>query len=70
MTLTHRAGVDIEELDKSEVANVPCDAMTGLKAFVVARADRYRCAEGDHLAVGPIYSQVMGACSPLWHDDA
>jgi succinyl-CoA synthetase beta subunit len=38
MTLTHNGGVDIEELDKSDVANVPFDALTGLKAFVVANA--------------------------------
>jgi len=38
MTLTHRGGVDIEELDKSEIATVPFEALTGLKAFVVANA--------------------------------
>ena len=38
MTLTHRGGVDIEELDRSEIATVPFDALTGLKAFVVANA--------------------------------
>ena len=38
MTLTHRGGVDIEELDKSELAQVPFDPLTGLKAFVVANA--------------------------------
>jgi succinyl-CoA synthetase beta subunit len=38
MTLTHKGGVDIEDLDKSDVANVPFDALTGLKAFVVANA--------------------------------
>jgi succinyl-CoA synthetase beta subunit len=38
MTLTHRGGVDIEELDKSDIATVPFDALTGLKAFVVANA--------------------------------
>ncbi|MDB5679491.1 ATP-grasp domain-containing protein [Sphingomonas bacterium] len=38
MTLTHRGGVDIEELDPSEIAHVPFDALTGLKAFVVANA--------------------------------
>ncbi len=38
MTLTDHGGVDIEELDKSQVANVPFDALTGLKAFVVANA--------------------------------
>jgi succinyl-CoA synthetase beta subunit len=38
MTLTHRGGMDIEELDKSQVAMVPFDPLTGLKAFVVANA--------------------------------
>ncbi len=30
--------MDIEELDKSEIVTVPFDALTGLKAFVVANA--------------------------------
>src|ERR1044071_8139158 len=38
MTLTHMGGVDIEELDKEQVAQVPFDPLTGLKAFVVANA--------------------------------
>src|SRR5881628_2256252 len=38
MTLTHHGGMDIEELDKKLVANVPFDPLTGLKAFVVANA--------------------------------
>ncbi|MET7247137.1 ATP citrate lyase citrate-binding domain-containing protein [Methylobacterium sp. EM32] len=38
MTLTHKGGVDIEELDKGEVVQVPFDPLTGLKAFVVANA--------------------------------
>jgi succinyl-CoA synthetase beta subunit len=38
MTLTHHGGMDIEELDKNLVANVPFDPLTGLKAFVVANA--------------------------------
>ena len=38
MTLTHMGGVDIEELDKKQVAQVPFEALTGLKAFVVANA--------------------------------
>ena len=38
MTLTHIGGVDIEELDRQQVANVPFEALTGLKAFVVANA--------------------------------
>lgn len=38
MTLTHRGGIDIEALDKSDIATVPFEALTGLKAFVVANA--------------------------------
>src|SRR3954466_145835 len=38
MTLTHHGGMDIEELDKSQIASVPFDPLTGLKAFVVANA--------------------------------
>jgi succinyl-CoA synthetase beta subunit len=38
MTLTHMGGVNIEELEKGQVAQVPFDALTGLKAFVVANA--------------------------------
>src|SRR5512144_3395032 len=30
MTLTHHGGMDIEELDKSLIANVPFDSLTGL----------------------------------------
>ncbi len=38
MTLTHHGGMDIEELDKAQVAQVPFDPLTGFKAFVVANA--------------------------------
>lgn len=38
MTLTHHGGVDIEELDKSMIATIPFNPLTGLKAFVVANA--------------------------------
>ncbi len=38
MTLTHVGGIDIEELDKGQIARVPFEALTGLKAFVVANA--------------------------------
>src|SRR6184192_670644 len=38
MTLTHHGGMDIEELEKDLVAQVPFDPLTGLKAFVVANA--------------------------------
>jgi len=38
MTLTHYGGVDIEELDPRHIARIPFEALTGLKAFVVANA--------------------------------
>ncbi|SDG19304.1 ATP citrate lyase citrate-binding domain-containing protein [Paraburkholderia phenazinium] len=38
MTLTHHGGIDIEELERNQVAQVPFDPLTGLKAFVVANA--------------------------------
>src|SRR5262245_26337728 len=38
MTLTHRGGMDIEELDKSDIAQVPVEALTGLKDLFVANA--------------------------------
>jgi len=38
MTLTHVGGMDIEEVDRKLVAQVPFDPLTGLKAFVVANA--------------------------------
>lgn len=38
ITLTHKGGIDIEDLEKHEVATVPFDSLTGLKAFVIANA--------------------------------
>ena len=38
ITLTHKGGVAIEELDKKYVAEVPFESLTGLKAFVIANA--------------------------------
>ena len=38
MTLTHQGGVDIEQVDRRLVAQVPFDPLTGLKSFVVANA--------------------------------
>src|SRR5437660_6455995 len=38
MTLTHQGGVDIEEVDRQMVAQVPFDPLTGLKSFGVANA--------------------------------
>jgi succinyl-CoA synthetase beta subunit len=38
VTITHHGGVDIEDLEKDQIAEVPFDALTGLKAFVIANA--------------------------------
>lgn len=38
ITITHHGGMDIEELDSSKIVEVPFDALTGLKAFVIANA--------------------------------
>jgi succinyl-CoA synthetase beta subunit len=38
ITLTHMGGIAIEEIDRKYVAHIPFEALTGLKAFVVANA--------------------------------
>ncbi|MBF0623318.1 MAG: carboxylate--amine ligase [Magnetococcales bacterium] len=38
MTITHRGGVDIEELPKEDIAVVPFDPLTGFKGFIVNNA--------------------------------
>ncbi|MBI5436389.1 MAG: carboxylate--amine ligase [Nitrosomonadales bacterium] len=38
MTLTHHGGMDIEELDKTQIIEVPFDPLTGLKSFIVSNA--------------------------------
>ena len=71
MTLTHMGGVEIEELDKKFVANVPFDALTGLKAFVVANAlSDIGAPEGGDLAFGAASAEAVGTDAPLRHDDA
>ena len=41
ITITHKGGIDIEELDPSEIIEVPFEALTGLKAFVIANGLGY-----------------------------
>ncbi|MBI5970812.1 MAG: carboxylate--amine ligase [Deltaproteobacteria bacterium] len=38
MTITHHGGMDIEELPKNKIQEVPFDPLTGLKSFHVANA--------------------------------
>ncbi len=38
LTITHMGGMDIEELGKDQIAEVPFDPLTGLKSFVITNA--------------------------------
>src|ERR1700731_898120 len=60
MTLTHHGGVDIEEVDRNQLAQVPFDALTGLKAFVVANA------LSDLKAPSEIISPLVQQIPKLW----
>ena len=60
MTLTHRGGVDIEEVERKHVAQVPFDPLTGLKAFVVANA------LGEIDAPREIISPLVQQLPKLW----
>ena len=70
MTLTHHGGVDIEELDKDLIAQVPFDPLTGLKAFVVANALSDQRPEEHHFSPGATTAQIVGAVPQLRHDHA
>src|ERR1700687_2476342 len=65
MTLTHHGGMDIEELDKNLVANVPFDPLTGLKAFVVANALSELNAQKE--LISPLVQQLPKLWE-LFHD--
>lgn len=38
LTITHRGGVDIEQLPPDQISTIPFDALTGVKGFIVANA--------------------------------
>ena len=60
MTLTHMGGMDIEEVERQHVAQVPFDPLTGLKAFVVANA------LGEIGAPREIISPLVQQLPKLW----
>ena len=60
MTLTHHGGVDIEELDRDLIAQVPFDPLTGLNAFIVANA------LSDLNAPNNIISPLVQQLPKLW----
>ena len=60
ITLTHKGGIAIEELEKKYVAEVPFEALTGLKAFVIANA------LGDIGAPREIISPLVQNLPKLW----
>ena len=68
MTLTHRGGVDIEALDKSLLAQIPFDPLTGLKAFVVANA--LSQLKAPRAIISPLVAQAVVALPQLRHDHA
>ena len=65
MTLTHHGGMDIEELDKSQVAQVPFDSLTGMKAFVVANA--LSALDAPKQLISPLVQQLPKLWE-LYHD--
>jgi succinyl-CoA synthetase beta subunit len=65
MTLTHHGGMDIEELDKSMVAQVPFDPLTGMKAFVVANA--LSALNAPKQLISPLVQQLPKLWE-LYHD--
>src|SRR5438477_4526282 len=65
MTLTHHGGMDIEELEKSMVAQVPFDPLTGMKAFVVANA--LSALNAPKQLISPLVQQLPKLWE-LYHD--
>ena len=71
MTLTHMGGMDIEELDKTQVASVPfgpAHRPEGLRGG--QRPHRNRRTQGNHFAVGAAVAQAVGTVSQFRHDHA
>jgi len=60
VTITHRGGMDIEELDRTQVAEIPFDPLTGLKSFVITNA------LSDLKAPKEIVSPLAQALPKLW----
>ncbi|MEM8606125.1 MAG: ATP citrate lyase citrate-binding domain-containing protein [Myxococcota bacterium] len=60
VTLSHRGGVDIEEVSARDIAEVPFGALTGLKAFVIANALK------DLAAPREIVSPLVQNLPKLW----
>jgi succinyl-CoA synthetase beta subunit len=65
MTLTHHGGMDIEELAKNMVAQVPFDSLTGMKAFVVANA--LSALNAPKQLISPLVQQLPKLWE-LYHD--
>src|SRR6516162_8195910 len=65
MTLTHHGGMDIEELDKTQGAQVPFDPLTGMKAFVVANA--LSALNAPKQLISPLVQQLPKLWE-LYHD--
>jgi succinyl-CoA synthetase beta subunit len=60
LTITHRGGMDIEELTKDQIAEIPFDPFTGLKSFIITNA------LGDLKAPKEIISPLAQNLPKLW----
>jgi succinyl-CoA synthetase beta subunit len=60
LTITHRGGMDIEELPRDQVAEIPFDPFTGLKSFIITNA------LGDLKAPKEIISPLAQNLPKLW----
>jgi succinyl-CoA synthetase beta subunit len=60
LTITHRGGMDIEELPKDQIAEIPFDPFTGLKSFIITNA------LGDLKAPKEIISPLAQNLPKLW----
>ena len=61
ITITHRGGVEIEDLPKEQIAEIPFDRADGPEVVRDhQRFDRHRRAEGDHLALGAKPAEAVG----------
>ena len=61
ITITHRGGVEIEDLPKDQIAEIPFDPLTGPEVVRDHQCfDRHQGAEGDHLALGAEPAEAVG----------
>ena len=69
MTLTHRGGMDIEELDKERGRAGTVRRADWAESFRRCQCtDRRRGPKGNNFATGSTSAEALGVGAPLWHD--